>query len=474
MKIVPLFLLSFIVLAGSAAAVGEESLNFGPFGRVSVVRQSPHPSQVVLFVSGDGGWNLGVVDMARELSRLGALVAGIDIVHYLNEMEKEHGTCAYPAADFEALSQFVQKTLDFPHYTPPILVGYSSGATLVYAVLLQAPPNTFQGAISMGFCPDLPIQRPLCRGAGLEWIRLPKGKGYSFLPAKNLNAPWVAFQGTIDQVCEAEKTSAYINKVRGGEIVLLPKVGHGFSVPKNWMPQFKETFVRMTKNSRPAEAGVSDSLKDLPLVEVAARPEGSQTFGVMISGDGGWAGIDRDVANDLSSRGVPVVGLNALQYFWKRKTPEEAAKDLERTIRHYLAQWNKKEVILLGYSLGANVLPFMTNRLPEDILKKVRLIGLLGPSERVAFEFHILEWIRSRADANESPVLPELEKLRGMKILCFYGKGESDSLCSKADEDLVKRVVLPGGHHFGGRYDAIAKTIIQEVRDSSPGFSQNE
>ena len=65
----------------------EEILHFGRFGNTTLYRQSDHPSHVVIFVSGDGGWNLGVVDMAKKLSTLNALVVGIDIVHYLKQLE---------------------------------------------------------------------------------------------------------------------------------------------------------------------------------------------------------------------------------------------------------------------------------------------------------------------------------------------------------------------------------------------------
>ena len=35
-----------------------------------------------------------------------------------------------------------------------------------------------------------------------------------------------------------------------GELVWLHKVGHGFSVPKNWMPQFKDGFAKVTGQTR--------------------------------------------------------------------------------------------------------------------------------------------------------------------------------------------------------------------------------
>jgi type IV secretory pathway VirJ component len=121
------------LLLGSPAVVGatEETLRVEPFGTVALYYNSQTPSHVMLFVSGDRGWNLGVVDMARALAGLDALVAGVDITHYIKNREGAAGPCSYPASDFELLSKTVQKKLDFPNYVTPVLVGYSSGATLV-------------------------------------------------------------------------------------------------------------------------------------------------------------------------------------------------------------------------------------------------------------------------------------------------------------------------------------------------------
>src|SRR6476469_2439157 len=156
-------------------ARAESILSFGRFGPVAVYRRAPHPRHVVLFISGDGGWNLGVIDMAEALAALDTLVVGIDITHYLHSAEAARDPCTSAAVDFEALSQYVQKRLGMPDYVPPVLVGYSSGATLAYATLVQAPPSTFRGAISLGFCPDLPVRRPFCAGQGLAFGPGPKG-----------------------------------------------------------------------------------------------------------------------------------------------------------------------------------------------------------------------------------------------------------------------------------------------------------
>jgi type IV secretory pathway VirJ component len=455
-------LVMLLVTVATADSKGE-SLQYSRFGHIDLYRRSTVPSTVALFVSGDGGWNKGVVDMAGALSSLDALVVGIDITHYLRELERSNEKCLYPASDFELLSKFVQKSLGFPDYKQPVLVGYSSGAALVYAMLAQAPPNTFLGGISLGFCPDLALTKPPCQGSGLEWRPAPGATGYSFLPAKDLSAPWIALQGTLDEVCDPDKTKAYVNQVRNGEVVMLPKVGHGFSVQRHWMPQFKETFTRLTAKNNGGRSPTNGAMEDLPLVEVPAKGPGPDILAVIISGDGGWAGIDRELAHGLSDHGVPVVGLDSLKYFWTPRTPDGAARDLKRILEHYFSSWNRPQAVLIGYSLGADVLPFMVNRLPKELLDRVRLVALLSPSPSVSFEFHLTEWLGEPSGKDALPVLPEVEKLRRRKILCFQGKRERGSLCGEMDARLAKEVVLSGAHHFGGKYDVITETILKEL-----------
>jgi type IV secretory pathway VirJ component len=448
-------------------SVTEDTLSFGRFGLTHVYKPTS-PTMVVLFVSGDGGWNEGVVDMARALADMGTLVVGIDIIHYLKQLSSASESCSYPAADFEALSQYVQQKENMATYSVPALVGYSSGATLVYAILVQAPPNTFRGAVSMGFCPDLPLVKPFCKGNGLEFEPGPKGKGYNFRPAKTLAAKWIAFQGLVDQVCDADSVQTFVHQVENAEVVLLPKVGHGFSVQKNWLPQFREAVRRLASIDPQQDVPTLRDLADLPLVEIPARTANAhqQLLAVIISGDGGWAGIDRQIGEFFAQSGVAVVGLNSLKYFWNRKTPEQAATDLTRILRAYMSAWNKQEIVLIGYSRGADVLPFMAARLPEDLLSKVALTALLGPETSVDFQFHIADFISNAKHSTDLSTLPEVEKLYGRPLACFYGADESASLCPRLDSGKVDIVELKGGHHFGGDYISIAQQIIAFVDGS--------
>jgi type IV secretory pathway VirJ component len=449
------------VLSATLAVPSDESFSFGPFGRVYLYGRKPK-APVVLFISGDGGWNRGVIDMARTMSDLGSTVVGVDITHYLKHLALSGGSCLYPAADFEALSKYMQKKLKYPEYTLPLLVGYSSGAALVYAVLAQAPPNTFRGGISMGFCPELKLSKPLCKGEGLDAKPGIAGRGQLFLPDRKLETPWIILQGAIDKVCRSGEARSFVRNIPDADLVILPKVGHGFSVQRNWLPQLRTAFERLTTEDEAANTGAA-SLNDLPIVEVPAQGKRSNVFAVIISGDGGWAGLDREVGGALARRGIPVAGLNALRYFWTKRTPEGASEDLARIVRHYQRTWKRNDVVLIGYSLGADVLPFMANRLPPDLLDRVREIVLLGPSKETEFEFHVAEWAGTRRQLTARPVFPEVERLRGRCVLCVYGAKESESLCPELEHGLAESVRMPGGHHFGGKYETLAGMILERI-----------
>lgn len=441
----------------------SDTLRFGRFGPVVLYRHRGDPSRVVLLVSGDGGWNLGVVGMARDIAGMDALVVGIDIRRYLTGLARSHERCSYPAADFEALSQWLQRRLNFPRYIPPILMGYSSGATLVYATLVQAPPGTFAGAISLGFCPDLSVKRTFCGGSGLASSPGLRGRGIRFAPAAHLAAPWIVLQGAADSTCGLAQTAAFVRRTPGAKVVVLPSVGHGFGVPARWFPQLRDALTRLDRASLSTLSTPAPAVRDLPLVELPAAG-GSRTLAVVVSGDGGWASLDRQIGETLSKEGVSVVGINSLKYFWRARTPDGAAADLTRVLRHYMPAWGASRILLVGYSRGSDVLPFMASRLPADLRDKVRLVALLGFSHRAGFELHLTDFFGG--GGRGSPTVPEIRKLRGMHILCVYGSEETDSACRDLSPDLAKGMSLPGGHHFGGAYGEVARSILREAGDT--------
>jgi type IV secretory pathway VirJ component len=208
----------------------------------------------------------------------------------------------------------------------------------------------------------------------------------------------------------------------------------------------------------PCEAKVD--IEGLPLLEFeAARP--TDTFAVMLTGDGGWRHIDDAVMKHLVAAGVPVVGFDSPAYLRTERTPDETACDVGRVIRHYLIEWKKSRVLLIGYSRGSEMLPFVVSRLPDELEQKVSVVAMLGPSENAEFVYHFFGFLHF-GDDREYPVLPEVRKIRGEKIVCVQGSREKESLCPSL-ASFATVYVVPGAHHFAGDYAGIARTILQEA-----------
>jgi type IV secretory pathway VirJ component len=457
-------------VAAEPAAIATH-LNHGRFQDILVYKPAGPATSFVLFLSGDEGWNATMDMMARQLVQQGAMVAGIDWTRFKLNLEADGDQCVFPDGDLENLSHFVQAYFHTATYLPPILVGVSSGAAMAYAVLAQAPRNTFAAALTLGFCPNVNLEKPLCKGSGLESVRSARDHGMDFLPIKNLGNPWVDLQGEMNPVCPTAATRNFISQVRGAAIVMLPKVGRDFASPLDWLPQYIAGYNKLaTQNPAVRVAPPPASLSDLPVIEVPAQPVAAQSggaiadtsrsdvFAIIMSGDGGWAGLDQDVAAALSAKGIPVVGLDSLRYYWTARTPNGLAADTDRMIRYYLAHFGKQRVLLIGYSQGADVLPFAVNRLPETTRSRVALVAVMGMSEHALFEFHLTSWV---SDSDSGPAtLPEINRITGTPVLCIYGADENDSLCPKLDPKKFNIVKLKGGHHFDGDYANLARKIL--------------
>lgn len=223
-----------------------------------------------------------------------------------------------------------------------------------------------------------------------------------------------------------------------------------------------------------ADAGAADAasaafdapaalVDELALVVPEVAPPPGDVFAIFISGDGGWAELDREVSRRLATAEVPVVGWNSRAYYWKRRTPDEAANDLARVIRHFTAAWQRTRVVLIGYSRGADVAPFLVNRLPDDARRQLALVALLGPGRAIAFEFHVSDWLHEPDPKTALPVPAEIAALaaRFQPLLVVYGDKEKNSPALElAAAHIASVLALPGDHHFGRDYDALARAIL--------------
>ena len=234
-------------------------LDLAGLGEVTVYAAKGESRGLALFASGDGAWNLGVWDMAHAAADLGYWVAGFSTPAFLKALENGDGECSDASGLLDRIGSKVKNEFKLSADWRPVLIGYSSGATIMYAALAQAGDTRFGGAMTLGFCPDLIIHKPFCEGAGLTADKQTKPPyGIVFNTVPRVSAPWIVLQGDIDQVCNPPATEAFVKQVQGGQVVVLPKVGHGYSVPRNWMPQYRQGLLDLLDAAH-ASARVADA-----------------------------------------------------------------------------------------------------------------------------------------------------------------------------------------------------------------------
>ncbi len=320
--------------------------------------------------------------------------------------------------------------------------------------------------LTLGFTPDYETTKSFCKGEGIHFTRRADGKGLTLLPDPKLALHWVDVHGIADSVCPAAEASAFIRTIKNAQISLIPGVEHDFANPHQWTRQVRAALEAVTAGTHPAQPVAPLTLKDLPLVEVPATGTGNDdAFAILLSGDGGWAGLDKEVARSLAERGIPVVGWDTLRYFWTARTPAGLAQDLDRALTYYASAWNRHHALLIGYSQGADVLPFAVNRLPVPTRDMIVSTTLLGPGRNAAFEFHLANWV---GPASGLPILPEFQKMARAHTLCVYGAGDKGSLCTDFPAGTPGMVELPGGHHFDGDYDGLARLVLKSAGREPP------
>jgi type IV secretory pathway VirJ component len=210
----------------------------------------------------------------------------------------------------------------------------------------------------------------------------------------------------------------------------------------------------------PETPGVEDGrMQPLPLRALPAAEGGTgRAFAIVLTGDGPTGGTAKRVAADLAAHGIPSVIWHSLRYYWSPKSPEQAARDLDAVIRHYGEVWGREKVVLVGYSMGADVLPFLINRLPDDTRGRVGGVALLALAHDAVFEFRIEQWWRT-STAPRFATRPEVENLAGLPMLCVWGRGDDKAACPAMATAPLTVIGLEGGHHFKGDRPRLLRVV---------------
>ena len=203
----------------------------------------------------------------------------------------------------------------------------------------------------------------------------------------------------------------------------------------------------------PARAQAKDDIADLPVTLIPAKNQPGETMVLFLTGDGGLNTFSQKLVDQYAATGIPVVALNSSKYFWKRRTPDQSAQDISTLLYKYTKDLKKKSILLCGYSFGADVLPFIYMRLPQDLKEKVSRIQLLSPSAYTDFEVHLSYLFVSK----KFDIASEVKKI-AKPVLCYYGASESDKPLNGLAMKNFKLIILKGDHHYNNSFSEIVDT----------------
>lgn len=431
--------LATLWLLGCTSEPRRENLAHGRFEQLQLVVPSS-PRSVALLLA-DRAEQSRADALSAQLVSDGAIVTRIDAEAFLGLFDATPSSCAFASGDLDNLARFIQAYLHRSTYEPAILIGLGAGAGLAAAALMQGPAQTFAGAIVFDFCGSTRLRAPLCPGDGLR-IEVHQA-GQTFTPTRSPVEPLLRLSSSGNGgVCPPGTPAAYAPAAQGESA-------------------FRAAVATLTAAGHARATSSPNDLGDIPIVEVPSQGPGyPDTFGVFMSGDGGWAGFDKDLSNALAERGLPIVGIDSLRYFWRARTPEGTAADLERVIQHYQTVWSRQRVVLLGFSQGADVLPFVVNRLAAKTRPSIVGAIALSISTTATFEFHVKSWVGAPGDR---ATLPELLRLAHGSMVCIYGKEDQDAVCPRLDPKGFRIIELPGDHHFDGDYQRLSRIVLDSL-----------
>jgi len=394
--------------------------------------------------------------MARRIAP-NAVVIGISYPSLRRSAAREGG-CWYTASDLELISHAAQKALNLPQYHPPSLVGYGPGAAVVYAALAAAPAITFAGGVSLGFCPNLPMQREICSGDTWTPDYDDKTHVNHLPPSKTLPKDWYVMLGVANAACPVDAARRFIAGMPKTHAV------EGDAFETALQDLWSEKIVRppaavpVTATTRELEA----ELQQLQLPLEFRWPTQLSSLLVFFSGDGGWASLDEAVAEHLAAHGVGVVGVSSLRYFWQAKPPEQVAADVRR-IATTLAR-SGKPVAAGGFSFGAEVVPVALRNWSAADRRLLNGLVMIAPGLSASFEIDPLDWVRTPQENPAARVAPAVRDL-SLPALCLAGADETDTPCAMlAGAPAVRTVRLPGSHHFNSDYGAVGETVLEFIR----------
>ena len=203
----------------------------------------------------------------------------------------------------------------------------------------------------------------------------------------------------------------------------------------------------------------------------AQSPRQDGTVAVFFSGDMGFnTGMGPVIAGHVARQGVPVIGVNSLTAFARRRSLQESAALVEQAARRALSLPGARRLVLAGQSFGANILLAGLERLPPRLRSRVAMVALIVPADTMLFRATpggVFDF------GDDGPATPVARALDWAPVLCIHGIEESGSLCPGWRQSNVRVIGLPGGHFLDDNSQRVAETLLRALPAAPPNIAKS-
>lgn len=186
-----------------------------------------------------------------------------------------------------------------------------------------------------------------------------------------------------------------------------------------------------------------------------------------LSGDAGFNTFSKQIGADFNRLGYDTYVLDTKKYFWNGRTPDETAADVGRFLNGILQGRENKDLYMVGFSFGSDVLPFVYRRLDPEVKTHVRKLVMIGPSTFNDFKIHLVDYLGA-VHHNGYAVIPEMNKITQVPLMVILSDFEyvhfpySQIMLGQNYYMLH----LHGDHHYGGNTAMVADTVVYYLRNS--------
>lgn len=199
--------------------------------------------------------------------------------------------------------------------------------------------------------------------------------------------------------------------------------------------------------------------KDIPLK--IWNSNANSPIVLYLSGDGGLNSFSTSYCELLGKQGYTVGAVNSKSFFWDKKSADQIAKELSSTLEKLLVGKKNHLVYFVGYSFGADVIPFLVNKLTAEWKERLQAVALLEPSTSTDLEIHVSDLFGRSEVKRSMDVVAEINKMVNVRTAILLGEDGVSFPIKNIRLKNLETIYMKGNHHFDGHVADVVKATVK-------------